>query len=128
MINMKVKTICFAIGMLLAPMGMQAQVQYGQPMMQQNSFYQQWLMDYEATGNAINEVSEEYQAQVDKRGYPKKKTVKKKMALIEHYIDLLQTQLNDSRLNQDLDRGKVERKIGEWKSQYEDLQRLLKKI
>lgn len=125
---MKVKTICFAIGMLLAPMGMQAQVQYGQPMMQQNSFYQQWLMDYEATGNAINEVSEEYQAQVDKRGYPKKKTVKKKMALIEHYIDLLQTQLNDSRLNQDLDRGKVERKIGEWKSQYEDLQRLLKKI
>lgn len=125
---MKVKTIFFAIGLLLAPMGMQAQVQYGQPTMQQDGFYQQWLMDYEATGNAINEVSEEYQAQVDKRGYPKKKTVKKKMALVEHYIDLLQTQLNDPRLGKDLDRGKVERKIGEWQTQLEDLQRLLKKI
>ena len=51
--------------------------------------FQQWLGQYEECGRKINEVSEQYQREVDKRGYPKKKTVQAKMALVDQYISLL---------------------------------------
>lgn len=93
-----------------------------------NPTYQQWLAQYESVGNAINEISAQYQAEVDRRGYPKKKTVKKKIALVEQYMQLLQQQLSSPELNQNLDTQKVERKIAEWQNQLDDLNALLKKI
>ena len=126
---MKVKFLCLFLMMAIATLSVQAQSQYGTtPVSQSDAYYQQWLAEYEATGTQINEISDVYQQEVDKRGYPKKKTVKKKMALIEHYIELLQIQLTDPRLGKDLDTGKVERKISEWQSQLEALKLLLKKI
>ncbi len=125
---MKTKALLFILALTCAPFSVQAQTQFNSYSYSSDSYYQTWLADYEATGNAINEVSEVYQQEVDKRGYPKKKTVKKKIALIEHYVELLTTQLTDSRLNKDLDRGKVERKINEWNEQLSELQMLLKKI
>ena len=38
-----------------------------------DAYYQEWLADYEETGTKINEISETYQKEVDRRGYPKKK-------------------------------------------------------
>lgn len=93
-----------------------------------NPTYQQWLAQYESVGNAINEISAQYQAEVDRRGYPKKKTVKKKIALVEQYVQLLQQQLSSPELNQNIDTQKVERKINEWQTQLDDLNALLKKI
>ena len=93
-----------------------------------NPTYQQWLAQYESVGNAINEISAQYQSEVDRRGYPKKKTVKKKIALVEQYVQLLQQQLSSPALNQNLDTQKVERKIAEWQNQLDDLNALLKKI
>lgn len=93
-----------------------------------NPTYEQWFAQYEAVGNAINEISAQYQEEVNRRGYPKKKTVKKKIALVEQYVQLLQQQLNSPELNQNIDAEKVERKISEWQTQLDDLNALLKKI
>lgn len=93
-----------------------------------NPTYEQWFAQYEAVGNAINEISAQYQEEVNRRGYPKKKTVKKKIALVEQYVQLLQQQLNSPELNQNIDTEKVERKISEWQTQLDDLNALLKKI
>ena len=83
---------------------------------------------YEETGTKINEISETYQKEVDRRGYPKKKTVRAKMEAVKHYIELLEQQLIDPRLNQNIDTLKINKKIELWKQQYEGLGYLLKKI
>ncbi len=90
--------------------------------------FQQWLSQYEECGRKINEVSEQYQREVEKRGYPKKKTVQAKMALVNQYISLLKQERDSPDLNQDLDVEKVNGKINMWQSQLEGLAALLKKI
>ena len=71
---------------------------------------------------------EQDQREVDKRGYPKKKTVKAKMELVSLYIDLLIQERDSPELNQNLDVDKVNSKIGMWQNQFDDLAALLKKI
>ena len=93
-----------------------------------DSYYQQWLSQYEDVGQKINDISEQYQKEVDKRGYPKKKTVQQKITLVEQYITLLQEELSDSRLNQNLDTKKVQDKITLWQDQLAALNNLLTKI
>lgn len=90
--------------------------------------YQNWLSKYENVGNEINEISEQYQKEVDKRGYPKKKTVQAKIALVGQYIQLLEEQRDNPALNQNLDTEKVQRKIDLWQNQLDALNGLLKKI
>lgn len=90
--------------------------------------FQRWLSQYEECGRKINEVSEQYQREVEKRGYPKKKTVQAKMALVNQYISLLKQERDSPDLNQDLDVEKVNSKINMWQSQLEGLAALLKKI
>ncbi len=93
-----------------------------------DSYYQQWLSQYEDVGQKINDISEQYQKEVDMRGYPKKKTVQQKITLVEQYIKLLQEELSDSRLNQNLDTKKVQDKITLWQDQLAALNNLLTKI
>ena len=90
--------------------------------------FQQRLSQYEECGRKINEVSEQYQREVEKRGYPKKKTVQAKMALVNQYISLLKQERDSPDLNQDLDVEKVNSKINMWQIQLEGLAALLKKI
>ena len=95
---------------------------------QNSAAYQQWLSQHEECGQRINEISEQYQREVDKRGYPKKKTVKAKMALVNQYISLLQQQRDSPELNQGVDIDKVNSKIAMWQEQLQGLAALLKKI
>ena len=95
---------------------------------QNSAAYQQWLSQYEECGQRINEISEQYQREVDKRGYPKKKTVKAKMALVNQYISLLQQQRDSPELNLGVDLDKVNSKIAMWQEQLQGLAVLLKKI
>ena len=95
---------------------------------QNSAAYQQWLSQYEECGRQINAISEQYQREVEKRGYPKKKTVKAKMALVNQYISLLQQQRDSPELNQGVDLDKVNSKITMWQEQLEGLAALLKKI
>ena len=53
---------------------------------------------------------------------------KSKMEAVKHYIELLEQQLTDPRLNQNIDTLKINKKIELWKQQYEGLGYLLKKI
>lgn len=96
--------------------------------MKVNAAYQQWLGQYEEVGRKINDISEQYQREVDKRGYPKKKTVQRKIELVSQYIDLLKQQRDTPDLNQNLDTEKVNSKISMWQSQLDGLTALLKKI
>ena len=96
--------------------------------MKVNAAYQQWLGQYEEVGRKINDISEQYQREVDKRGYPKKKTVQRKIELVSQYIDLLKQQRDTPDLNQNLDTEKVNSKISMWQSQLDSLTALLKKI
>ena len=66
--------------------------------------------------------------QIDKRGYPKKKTVQAKMELVSQYIYLLKQERDTPDLNQNLDVQKVNDKINLWQSQLDGLANLLKKI
>lgn len=93
-----------------------------------NTTYQQWLSQYEEVGSKINEVSEQYQTEVNKRGYPKKKTIQKKIELVNQYIQLLEQERDTPQLNQNLDISKVNRKICLWQQQLADLKALLEKI
>ena len=93
-----------------------------------NAAYQQWLGQYEEVGRKINDISEQYQREVDKRGYPKKKTVQRKIELVSQYIDLLKQQRDTPDLNQNLDTEKLNSKISMWQSQLDGLTALLKKI
>ena len=95
---------------------------------QNSSAYQQWLSQYEECGRQINTISEQYQREVEKRGYPKKKTVKAKIALVNQYIGLLQQQRDSPELNQGVDFDKVNSKITMWQEQLAGLTALLKKI
>lgn len=126
----------FIVGIcMLAPLSMSAQVVFEETNqvnsvenLTVNSEYQYWLNSYQKVGNEINEVSEQYQAEVNKRGYPKKKTVKKKILLVAQYIELLKQQRDTPALNQNIDFNKVNRKIAEWENQLNGLNILLKKI
>lgn len=93
-----------------------------------NTTYQQWLSQYEEVGSKINEISEQYQTEVNKRGYPKKKTIQKKIDLVSQYIQLLEQERDTPQLNQNLDISKVNRKINLWQQQLNDLKELLNKI
>ena len=95
---------------------------------QNSAAYQQWLSQYEECGRQINTISEQYQREVEKRGYPKKKTVKAKIALVNQYIGLLQQQRDSPELNQGVDLDKVNSKITIWQEQLAGLTALLKKI
>lgn len=95
-----------------------------------NSDYQNWLSKYEEVGNEINDVAAEIDAQSAKKPYyPKKKTVKKKIALVEEYIKLLEYERdNASVFPIDLDKGKINRKISEWQNHLDGLNTLVKKL
>ena len=95
---------------------------------QNSATYQQWVSQYEECGRQINTISEQYQREVEKRGYPKKKTVKAKIALVNQYIGLLQQQRDSPELNQGVDLDKVNSKITMWQEQLAGLTALLKKI
>ena len=94
-----------------------------------NSDYLNWQKQYEEVGSEINDVAAQIDQETAKRGYPKKKTVKQKIALVEKYIQLLQYEHdNPSVFPMDLDMGKIERKISEWQTHLYGLNRLVKKI
>ena len=93
-----------------------------------NPVYQQWLSQYVEVGRKINDISAQYQREIDKRGYPKKKTVQAKMELVSQYIYLLKQERDTPELNQNLDVQKVNDKISLWQSQLDGLANLLKKI
>ena len=93
-----------------------------------NPVYQQWLSQYVEVGRKINDISAQYQREMDKRGYPKKKTVQAKMELVSQYIYLLKQERDTPDLNQNLDVQKVNDKINLWQSQLDGLANLLKKI
>ncbi len=40
-----------------------------------NPVYQQWLSQYVEVGRKINDISAQYQREIDKRGYPRIKTL-----------------------------------------------------
>jgi len=127
---MRVKRLLF-VALIAFPMMGMAQSRYEEvndstpkaklENMKVNAAYQQWLGQYEEVGRKINDISEQYQREVDKRGYPKKKTVQRKIELVSQYIDLPD-------LNQNLDTEKVNSKISMWQSQLDGLTALLKKI
>lgn len=89
------------------------------------AYRESFLKDLENTGNKINENAAQWAQEKAKRGYPKKKTVKAKAALVDHYIDLLNTQLNDKRLNRFIDRKKVQDKIDYWRNYRQNLNKLM---
>lgn len=138
--KMKKNSVFMLMAMLSLPMAGMAQssverigrdtvaVVGGLENMTVGSVYQDWLARYEEVGNQINEVSEQYQREVDKRGYPKKKTVQRKISLVEQYVQLLEEQLDTPALNESLDVEKVKRKIADWNEQLEGLRNLLEKI
>lgn len=94
-----------------------------------NSDYLKWQSQYEEVGNEINEVADQIDQETAKRGYPKKKTVKQKIALVEQYIQLLEYERdNPTVFPMDLDKGKINRKIEQWQEHLDGLNRLVKKI
>ena len=134
---MRVKKL-LVIALLVLPMMGMAQSSYKQigesanttqfENKQNSAAYQQWLSQYEECGQRINAISEQYQKEVDKRGYPKKKTIKAKIALVNQYISLLQQQRDLPELNQGVDLDKVNSKISMWQEQLQGLIALLKKV
>lgn len=134
---MRVKRLLF-VALIVFPMMGMAQSRYEEvndstpkaklENMKVNAAYQQWLGQYEEVGRKINDISEQYQREVDKRGYPKKKTVQRKIELVSQYIDLLKQQRDTPDLNQNLDTEKINSKISMWQSQLDGLTALLKKI
>ncbi len=125
------KTIILA----LLAMPMMAMAQKYEPIqdatvenMKVSAVYQVWLSKYEEVGRNINQVSDQYQKEMEKRGYPKKKTVQRKMSLVSQYIQLLQQERDTPELNVNLDVNKVNRKIAAWQEQLQGLGELLKKI
>lgn len=92
---------------------------------EEKAYRQQFLKDLEETGQKINENAEQWAQETAKRGYPKKKTVKAKAELVDHYVFLLSTQLSDSRLNRFIDKEKVQDKITYWKNYREKLNSLM---
>ena len=94
-----------------------------------NDEYLKWQSKYEEVGTEINDVAAQIAQETAKRGYPKKKTVKQKIALVEQYIQLLEYERdNPSIFPMDLDKGKIERKIAQWQEHLDGLNKLVKKI
>lgn len=94
-----------------------------------NDEYLKWQSKYEEVGTEINDVAAQIDQETAKRGYPKKKTVKQKIALVEQYIQLLEYERdNPSIFPMDLDKGKIERKIAQWQEHLYGLNKLVKKI
>ena len=94
-----------------------------------NDEYLKWQLKYEEIGTEINDVAAQIDQETAKRGYPKKKTVKQKIALVEQYIQLLEYERdNPSIFPMDLDKGKIERKIAQWQEHLDGLNKLVKKI
>ena len=94
-----------------------------------NDEYLKWQSKYEEVGTEINDVAAQIDQETAKRGYPKKKTVKQKIALVEQYIQLLEYERdNQSIFPMDLDKGKIERKIAQWQEHLDGLNKLVKKI
>ena len=134
---MRVKRLLF-VALIAFPMMSMAQSRYEEvndstpkaklENMKVNAAYQQWLGQYEEVGRKINDISEQYQREVDKRGYPKKKTVQRKIELVSQYIDLLKQQRDTPDLNQNLDTENINSKISMWQSQLDGLTASLKKI
>lgn len=94
-----------------------------------NDEYLKWQSKYEEVGTEINDVAAQIDQETAKRGYPKKKTVKQKIALVEQYILLLEYERdNPSIFPMDLDKGKIERKIAQWQEHLDGLNKLVKKI
>ena len=94
-----------------------------------NDEYLKWQSKYEEVGTEINDVAAQIDQETAKRGYPKKKTVKQKIALVEQYIQLLEYERdNPSIFPMDLDKGKIERKIAQWQEHLDGLNKLVKKI
>lgn len=94
-----------------------------------NDEYLKWQSKYEEVGTEINDVAAQIDQETAKRGYPKKKTVKQKIALVEQYIQLLDYERdNPSIFPMDLDKGKIERKIAQWQEHLDGLNKLVKKI
>lgn len=94
-----------------------------------NDEYLKWQSKYEEVGTEINDVAAQIDQETAKRGYPKKKTVKQKIALVEQYIQLLEYERdNPSIFPMDLDKGKIERKLAQWQEHLNGLNKLVKKI
>ncbi len=89
------------------------------------AYRSKFLKDLKTTGQKINEISEVWSQETAKRGYPKKKTVKAKAALIDHYIFLMSTQLSDARLNRVIDKKKVQDKILYWQNYRTNIEKLM---
>lgn len=89
------------------------------------AYRESFTKDLTATAQKINENATQWAAETAKRGYPKKKTVKAKAELVDHYVFLLGTQLSDSRLNRFIDKAKVQDKITYWKNYREQLNKLM---
>lgn len=92
---------------------------------EEKEYCENFKQDLQNTAEKINENSEVWASETAKRGYPKKKTVKEKASLVDHYIFLLSTQLSDSRLNRFIDKDKVQEKLTFWQNYRESLEKLL---
>ncbi len=92
---------------------------------EEKAYCESFVQDLQNTADKINENSEVWEQETAKRGYPKKKTVKEKASLVDHYIFLLSTQLSDSRLNRFIDKDKVQDKLTFWQNYRESLEKLL---
>lgn len=92
---------------------------------EEKAYRDNFVKDLEEAGKKINENAEVWAEETARRGYPKKKTVKEKAELVDHYIFLLSTQLSDSRLNRFIDKQKVQDKITYWQNYREQLNKLM---
>ena len=92
---------------------------------EEKEYYENFLQDLQNTGEKINENSDVWAQETAKRGYPKKKTVREKASLVDHYIFLLNTQLSDSRMNRFIDKEKVQEKLTFWQNYRQSLEKLM---
>lgn len=102
-----------------------AELRTGQLTEEEKAYLQDFMADLQNTADKINKNADQWAEETAKRGYPKKKTVKEKAELVDHYIFLLSTQLSDSTLNRFLDKEKVQQKLLFWQNYRESLERLL---
>lgn len=102
-----------------------SELQTSQLTEEEKAYLEDFKADLQNTAAKINENADQWAQETAKRGYPKKKTVKEKAELVDHYIFLLSTQLSDSLLNHFLDKEKAEQKLIFWQNYRQSLERLL---
>lgn len=102
-----------------------SELRTGQLTEEEKAYLQDFMADLQNTADKINKNADQWAEETAKRGYPKKKTVKEKAELVDHYIFLLSTQLSDSTLNRFLDKEKAQQKLLFWQNYRESLERLL---